>query len=162
MVSRRRWITISGMAASLVGLICLAPAPGDAAVTCAYTAATKTVRVSVAGDVATIVRSATAIQMNGSPCGSASVDNTTHIQFTGSASGDVVAIDLGGGPFVNPNLPGDIPISVKLGSAFDSFTITGSATTDSIRVGDAGINLNAGANSGVDVTLTSVEALSIA
>jgi Ca2+-binding RTX toxin-like protein len=161
MASRTRSIRTSAMAASLVGLICLSPAPGYAAATCAYTAATNSVRVSVAGDFATIVRSGTAIEMNGSPCGSASVDNTNRIDLIGNAGDDFAGIDLSGGPFVNPSLPGDIPISVKLGSSVDSLSITGSANADSIRVGDGGINLNAGADSGVDVTLTSVEELSI-
>lgn len=135
MTTRVRSTAMSGMAVALLWLFCTSPAPGDAAVTCTYTAATKTVEVSVVGDVATIVRSGAAIEMDGMPCGSASVDNTVQIDVTGSASGENVGVDLGGGWFVNPNLPGDIPISVKLGSSFDSFAITGSATPDSILVG---------------------------
>ena len=116
-----------------------------------------------ASSFGTLVRSGDAIDFNGSVCQTATVLNTDQITVHGSVSPSSVIIDLSGGPFTNPNLPGDIPIAVDLGaSTGDEVEIVGSANADSIRLGTAGINLDASSTTGVDVTLANVERFAVA
>ena len=127
---------------------------------CSYDAATRTVAITLnlpPGEAATVARTGNAIGLNGSPCGSSTVGNTIGIDVTGTTGADILTIDLGGGPFIVPTTSADIRFSVDLGPDADELAITGSAGTDDIRVGSSGIDLDAGAATGADVTFTNVE-----
>jgi Ca2+-binding RTX toxin-like protein len=108
------------------------------------------------GDSATIVLSGTALDVNGSQCGTATVTNTDTVTVAGNTGSESVTVDLGGGPFTNGN--GDITFALTMGTngpAGDSFTVDGAPTADDIVFGANGVDLT---NDGsVDVTSTGVE-----
>jgi Ca2+-binding RTX toxin-like protein len=145
---------------ALVVVVWLAWGSGSALAassTCTYNTATRTVAVDLES-YGVLVRAGNAIDFNGSPCGTATVMNTDQIIVRASGSADEIVIDLSAGPFSNPNLPGDIPIAVNMSALPENgVEIVGSANPDSIRLGTAGINLNADSGPGVDVTLANVE-----
>ena len=155
---------MGGVMGGLVAIACPAWGPGSAAATststCTYTSAARTVAVTLASFRGTLIRAGNAIDFDGAPCGSATVSNTDRITVTATVLGEMI-IDLRGGPFVNPNLPGEIPMSVDLGPTPGDLTIVGSAGADSIRFGTGGINLDAGSHGGVDVTVVSVQRFAV-
>jgi len=108
------------------------------------------------GDSATIVLSGTALDVNGSQGGTATVTNTDTVTVAGNTGSESVTVDLGGGPFTNGN--GDITFALTMGTngpAGDSFTVDGAPTADDIVFGANGVDLT---NDGsVDVTSTGVE-----
>src|SRR5205085_673191 len=114
----RSWI--GGLAATLVAVVGVSWGAGSSAAvaTCTYTATTQTVAVTLtAGAPGALVRAGDAIDLDGSPCQTATVLNTEQITVLGSEFTDSATIDLSGGLFSNPNLPGDIPIRVDLGAS---------------------------------------------
>src|SRR5436190_9717431 len=92
-----RMATLAVAATLFIALAMTAPA-AHAAVSC--TKQGTTVRVTLgAGDAAGIARSGDAIHVNGSACGTATVNNIDRIAVTGSTGNEKVTIDLSGGQF---------------------------------------------------------------
>jgi Ca2+-binding RTX toxin-like protein len=122
----------------------------------------------VHGETAVVQRAGSAIEVNGSPCGAASVNNTNSVRFGIELGGDVnVMISLRGGPFA-PGLTDETGSSDEIefvanldGSGApttaDGVVIQGSSGGDRIRMGNQAqlggqslINLNADESDGVD------------
>ncbi len=143
--------------------------PAGAAAVCAFDPVSGIVTVTLAAsESATITRITDSIALDGAPCDVATVTTTDTIQVTGTGPGDEVTIDLSGGAFA----PGktaeadggdsEIEFVVDLGSGtpIGKVHILGSAGSDSITIGDGGVNLNAAEAVGdADVTFTNPVAL---
>jgi Ca2+-binding RTX toxin-like protein len=163
----RRHASLPSTAAALVlvalGTLTLSALPASAQATCSFDEPTGALSVTLAGSgAATLGRSGTTITLDGTACGTATVNNTETINVTGPGSGDDLTIDLAGGPFA-PGLTtetdgGDpeIEFNVDLGSGTPSgiLRIAGSDVADNFTLGAAGVNLNASEAAGdADVTI---------
>jgi Ca2+-binding RTX toxin-like protein len=126
----------------------LVPVTAQAATTCSFAAGTATITFGAAGDSAAIVRSGSAINVNGAACGAATVNNTTDIAVAGVVTGgESVTVDLTGGPLVTGGTGTtaiDIAVGNLGGAAGDTLTIIGSsaaapagAADDVIAIEDA-------------------------
>lgn len=156
----RSTLRVSLIAFALVGAI---PAPPAwAAPICLFDQMIGRVDVAVAeGDVATIGRAGDAIALDSTPCDTATVSNTETIAVTGTGTPVEVRIDLSGGvlaPGLTTETDGgtsEIEISITLPTGSPTLRITGTAVTDTVVVGSAGINLNADeATPDVDLTIS--------
>ena len=136
------------LAVALTSLFSASPA--NAATGCTFVAPTLTVTIDP-GASATLSRSGSAIQLNGSSCGAATVTNTDTIVVTGAAGAETLTLQLVLGPFA----PGaaaeatgaaEIEFEVDLGTqpagARDRIVLQGTGGNDVYRLGSAGGNLN--------------------
>jgi RTX calcium-binding nonapeptide repeat (4 copies) len=168
MSMRSRLITLG----ALVGAA-IAPGAAHAATTCGYNLFNGDVDIymSVAGDSAKIDNSGGAIRVNGTQCGIALTGYTDAILVHDvSGGGTTLAVDLSGGqlaPGLNPK-QGDpsptIPIYYDAGAGSDTFEVFGSPQDETIHVGSALVNLDAGAEAqapDADVNLQSVEIVDV-
>src|SRR4029079_2600915 len=97
---------------TLIGLALLGaallPGAAHAATSCGYDSTFHTVQITMTanGDGGVLGRSGTAITFKGTPCGLATVNNTSKIVWDDNSTGDTVAaLELGGGqlgPGSNP------------------------------------------------------------
>lgn len=167
-MTRTRSLTVLvALAAAALAFGAAAPL-ARAAVTCTFSAGTATVNMAP-GDSATVQRFGSAIQVNNTTCGAATVTTTTAISINGSAgsAGEVVTINLGGGPFTQGGVNPDIQFNVSLAGAQNSLRVIGAATNDAIALGRTGggteqINLNAsGGNTSADVSMTGVASMQV-
>jgi Ca2+-binding RTX toxin-like protein len=154
--------------ALFVGLLASA-APAGAAVTCAYTSgnARVTVTMGAALDSATVQRSGKKITVSGTggltgQCGAATVNNTNaiYVSAPGAFQQQTLLVNLSGGRFG----PGktheasgisEIEFHVDLGISTDEVDVYGGPNADTLRLGTAGVNLNADGD--VDIVPTGVE-----
>jgi Ca2+-binding RTX toxin-like protein len=145
-MSRRTWMLIA-VAATTFGI---AAAPAHATVSCAFTAPTVNVTLGD-GDTAAIKRNGSAISVNGTNCGTATVTNTAMIAVAGSAGQNTVVVDLSGGqlaPGLGTEATGTAEIEIELnlssnpGASPDTVTVQGTTGADTVRLGSGGINLN--------------------
>ena len=83
----------------IAALLIQGPATAGAAVGCSFVGGTAAVTVSAPNEAATISRSpGGSIVIGGSPCGTATVTNTSKVTVTGALGGQVARIDsLSGG-----------------------------------------------------------------
>lgn len=157
----RAWAAAVGLGLGIVGL---ATPSALAAAGCAFDEPTATVQISLSGGAAAVLgRNAAAITVDGTPCGTATVNNADTILVTGSGAGqpDDFTVDLAGGPFAPGSAPEtdggepEIEISVDLPGG-GLVQVQGGAEADVITFGAAGANLNADESVGdADLTLTS-------
>ncbi len=150
-------ILLGGLAAVALGVAGRA----QAAVSCSYSSTTHNATVSAPlnGDYVTIVRSGTAINVNGADCGAATVSNTASIIVNGGTGRQNLAIDFSGGGFA-PGFGADtglneIEFKAALGIGSDKLILNGANTAEKFRAGSAGVNYNGDAdqdiqNLGVD------------
>ena len=142
------WPLVLALAAAFTFLFSVTPA--NAATVCTFVPPTLTVRIDP-GASATLSRSGTAIQLNGSSCGTATVTNADTIVVTGAAGAETLTLQLALGPFA----PGaaaeatgaaEIELEVDLGTqpagARDRIVLQGTGGNDVYRLGSAGGNLN--------------------
>ena len=114
---------------------------------CAYDAATRTVTATLApGQAGTLVVSGGAIHFGSTPvaCGTATTANTDTVTVNGGAGSlESLTIDLSGGDFAPGATPesgsSEIEISVLLGDPTDAIVVRGTAGSDSIAIGTAGV-----------------------
>jgi Ca2+-binding RTX toxin-like protein len=151
---RSRLITLAVLVTAAV-----APGAAHAATTCSYGPISHQVSVDMtaAGDAAKVSRSGSAIQVNDTACGVATVNNTDAIVWNDkSAGGTTAVLDLSAG-----QLGSTIGMTYNAGAGDDTFDVWGSPQDDSIRIGSDGldsyVNLDAAAFPTADVDLTSVE-----
>ncbi|HEX5951412.1 MAG TPA: calcium-binding protein [Actinomycetota bacterium] len=158
----RARVSVPRAAAAALGLALLAlglTGPvAFAAATCSFAGGTVTVTLTD-GATATLVRQGDAIALDGSPCDTASVNDTDDVIVTGSASNpDDFTIDLSGGAFAPGQTDEDgdsdeIEFAVDL-PAGGTLRISGREDGDRLTVGSDGANLNVGeATNDVDVVL---------
>jgi Ca2+-binding RTX toxin-like protein len=154
----RRPRTRSIGTSALLGVLCVLASmpPAIAAPTaCVFDDTTDTATVTVGdGLVATVSRNGDAIEVDGVPCETATVNSTDVLEVaTPAVSVETVAIDLSGGAFV----PGatdegdgssEIEIDIQLGGAaigtHDQVHIIGTAGADMFTADGFAANLNAG------------------
>lgn len=143
--------------------VALVPAAAQAT-TCTFTAATKTMRVTVTESAAVGRTAAGALTSGGAPCGAARVDNTDAIAIVPAATGwnRTATVDLGTGPLgpgATPEATGtsEIELSVALGGGDTELAVLGSPAADAIRFGTLGATLNRDADA--DLTYSGVKAL---
>ena len=160
-VFRRLLIAVPLVAASLA-----LPASASAAATCSFDAAAAklTIGMSSSGDTALRKASTGAILVDGVACG-ATVTNTDTIEATGASGPQRLVIDLAGGQLApgktaEPGASAEIEIVVdgatgSEGPSGDEVLVKGTNSANTLRVGAAGILLNA--DTDADVTLTRVE-----
>ena len=161
-ISVLRRILIAG---PLVAASLALPASASAAATCSFDAAAAKLTIGMSsGD--TVLRKAIsgAILVDGVACG-ATVTNTDTIQATGASGPQRLVIDLAGGQIApgktaEPGGTAEIEIVVDgatggEGTSGDEVLVKGTDAVNSLRVGAAGISLNA--DTDADVTLTRVE-----
>jgi Ca2+-binding RTX toxin-like protein len=109
-------------------------------------------------DATTLAVAGGAIELDGSACGAATVDNTDTIDVVGSGSGNSFTIDLSGGSFTH-STGGDIAFMVDLGRA-GSLHVHAGPGNDAVTLGEVGINLNAReASPDADVSISHVRLL---
>jgi len=122
-------------------------AHAQSASTCAFDAGAAVVTVTVDGRQAHLAAlpATGAIQLNGVPCGAATVSNTDSIQVNGGAQPDSVSLTGRFEPGLTPELDGasEIEVAVALGDGSDRVTVNLSAannrlvfTSDGIDVGN--------------------------
>ena len=144
-------------------LLILGVAPAGAAISCTYTPGNHTVSIQMTeqGDNANVRVGAGLIQVAGSPCGSATVDNTNTVTATGAAGAQTLTIDQSGGAFVHSSGAGEreIKFTANLSTGRDSVVVVGSPGDDTVRLGTGGINLDGDADK--DVTFGSIENVGI-
>jgi Ca2+-binding RTX toxin-like protein len=106
---------------------------------------------------AAIRRNGSAIAVNGTNCGTATVSNTNSVTVTGAAGRQHLTIDLSGGPFAPSfsNASGELAFAVDLGAGTDRLIINGSGASDTLTLGSSGVNLNNDTDR--DVTVSGVE-----
>src|SRR3954451_6215009 len=142
---------VSAAVAAAVGALVLVPAgSAPAAATCSFDAGTGTLNVVVgpSGDV--LRRSGTALTLDGSPCGAATVTSTDRIQVGGEGTvADLLVADLAGGPFADPGTSAEIPMAVA--ATVDLVRVDGTGGADRFRAGGAGLDLTGDGD--VDATL---------
>jgi hypothetical protein len=159
----RARVSVPRAAAAALGLALLAlglTGPvATAAASCSFAGGTVTVTLTN-GATATLAREGDAIALEGSPCETATVNNTDDIVVDGSASDpDDFTIDLSGGPFEPGAAPEDgdddeIEFAVDLPGGV-TLRISGRDGTDHVTIGAGGANLNAHETTDdVDVVLT--------
>jgi Ca2+-binding RTX toxin-like protein len=158
---RKRLALATAPVVAAVGF--LGAAPAGAAISCTYTPGnhTVTVQMTAQGDNANVRVSAGAILVDGSPCGSATVENTNTVTAAGAAGAQTLTIDESGGAFVHSSGAGEreIKFSANLLTGRDSVVVVGSPGDDIVRLGTGGINLDG--DSDKDVTFGSVENVGI-
>jgi Ca2+-binding RTX toxin-like protein len=120
--------------------------PAQAATMCGFVAPTATVTIDP-GTSAKLVRSGSAIRLNGSACGAATVLNTDTVVVTGAGGAETFTVDLSGGPFAPGASPegsgaSEIELEVDLGAGADKVVLQGTGGDDTYRLGSIGINLN--------------------
>jgi Ca2+-binding RTX toxin-like protein len=149
-----------------VGALALA-APAQAAPTCTYTAATKTLAVTLPGpgDQTKIFHGGNgSIFLSGIACsGSPTISNTNTVNVTGGAGYQAFSISLGNGGFSRTILSfdADIVFNVDLGAGQDSFMPDPSPVVGAhIAFGLLGVNLDA-PDVSRDVTLTNIENIQV-
>jgi Ca2+-binding RTX toxin-like protein len=137
------------MAATTVAALLVA-SPALAVPTCVFDAPTATVTIDVGnGETAAIARSGDAITLDGAPCDVATVTNTDAIVVNGTGIPAEVVIDLSGGEFAPGLTPetdtgnSEIEFTINLPAGSPTVRIVGSAGSDNIVSGAAGLNLNA-------------------
>jgi Ca2+-binding RTX toxin-like protein len=153
---------VLAVTAVLIAVVLSSAGTANAAVSCSYDGThAVSVNMTANADPATIMVNLGAIQVNGSSCGAATVNNTNEIVVTGSAGAQNTAISLAGGDFVHSSGSGELQIkfSLKLSTGTDSLAVLGGTGDDTVRLGTNGINLNA--DSDIDVTLGSVEKIQL-
>jgi Ca2+-binding RTX toxin-like protein len=133
------------------------------AATCDFSNGAVTVDVG-AGETATIGTSASAITLDGTPCSTATVNNTDTIAVTTAAIPNEIAFDLTGGPLgpgLTPEADGsEIEITVNAPNGTPTLRVVGSAGADHIVAGQGGVNLNADETTAdADITITGTPAL---
>jgi Ca2+-binding RTX toxin-like protein len=154
----RRPHTRSIGTSALLGLLCVLASmpPAMAAPTaCVFDEPTGTATVTVGdGLVATVSRDGDAIEVDGVPCETATVNDTDRLEVTTpDVSVETVAIDLSGGPFApGPTDEGDgsseIEIEIQPGGAaigtHDEVHVIGTTGADTFTADGLAANLNAG------------------
>src|SRR5262245_41601214 len=119
-------------------LAALAPGAAHAATTCSYTSfgiPKVTISMTAAGDAAKVSRSGDAIQVNGKPCGGATVYDTNKIIWDDLSGADTTAtVDLSGGPLWG------IDLTYDAGPGTDTFNVWGTDQNDVIRIGSDGLD----------------------
>jgi len=136
-----------------------APGAAHASTLCSYNVISHdvTVTMTAGGDGAAVSRSGSSIDMNGTPCGLATIANTDQILWDDqSGSGTTATVDLSGGQF-GPN----VYFTYDAGVGTDTFNVWGGAQYDRIRIGSDGldgrVNLDAANVPNATVDLQSVE-----
>jgi Ca2+-binding RTX toxin-like protein len=157
----RRVLLVTSLVAAAIAAIGTGTA-GAFTITCAYSAPTQQVTITMAGANAftnVSVGAGGAILDDGVPCDVATLTNTTSIVATADATGGhTFSIDLSGGPFIDPNTSAELHFTVDLGAGpADTFQVQGSSGPDFVVAGANGVNLDANASQTVDVTLTGAE-----
>lgn len=152
--------TIPTLAALVAGVAALAlPATASAAASCSYNPVTHVLVVNANGSSAHIVRSGSAIEVNGSTCGTstlATVFNTKRVRLQGGdGMADAFQVDLGGGNFA-PGYGSDtgspeIEFFAHPGTGVDELLVWGGAGGDHLTAGAGGVALNG--DSDVDLTV---------
>jgi Ca2+-binding RTX toxin-like protein len=144
-------------------LAALAPGAAHASTLCSYNVITHdvTVTMTAGGDAASVSRSGSSIDVNGTPCGLATVANTVHVLWDDQSGADTAAtLDLSGGLF-GPN----IDFTYDAGSGADTFNVWGTPQNDHIRVGSDGLDGHVNADylddPTSDVDLQSVETVDV-
>jgi Ca2+-binding RTX toxin-like protein len=151
--------------AALVLLVALPSAAGAAS--CTHDEASGTVDALVSGETASFsVGLLGQIQLDGIPCEGATVTTTDRISVTGvPGAGEVVVMDLSGGPFepgMTPEAQGRSEIEVAVeagGDPGDLLTIAGTGGPEVIRLGPEGGDLNA--DDDADVTAPGIGSMSV-
>jgi Ca2+-binding RTX toxin-like protein len=158
-----RWASrsIVGLAVLLLAMVGLA-VPAAATVSCSFTAPTVTVTAE-AGDSVVIVRTGSAIHVNGAPCDTAAVTTTDTIAVDTTGVVSSVTIDLSGGPFEpGTTAGGEIKFTVNVPNGAPVLKVIGSSGPDHVVAGAGGINLNANeATPDKDVTITGSPAIEL-
>src|SRR5436190_458834 len=168
MSTRSRLISLAVLATAAA-----APGAAQAATTCSYNSFNHlaTVTTFASGDVASVARSGSAIQVNGVACGAATVTNTDLIEVSDASGGDsTLALDLSGGPLA-PGFTaqfGDPSPTIKItydgNDGNDTFEVFGSSQDDTIHLGASHVNLDVAADQNhadADVDLSEVETADI-
>jgi Ca2+-binding RTX toxin-like protein len=154
----------SWLVALLAGGLLLLPVPAQAVVSCGFSAGTATVTMG-ANDTATLARGgAGQINVNGAPCGAATVLNTDTIVVHGAGGAETLVVDLSGGPFepgatAEGSGVSEIEFSGNLAGGTDNFRITGSSGAENLNFGSFGLNLNG--DDDVDVTIAGAETFTV-
>ena len=126
----------------------------DLTAQCSFVSGTLTLAL-VAGDMALIARGTTgAIEVNGFPCGAATVATLRAIDVTGDAGDQTLLLDYGAGLFARGTSTRAGAI-VALGDGTDGLRLLGSAGADTWTAGAAGFALDGDAF--LDVTASGVE-----
>jgi Ca2+-binding RTX toxin-like protein len=160
-------IRLSLATALTLGLIFL-PATTASGASCSYDAATRTVQITAgANEQAGLIRSGSAIRLNGAPCGGATVANTDTIRVTNpagaSGEGGNLFLDLRGGLFEpgmtdEPGSSDEIEFIIDLGPGRDGIAVFPGDVTHTITAGQSGssnhVNLNAHETDGIDADIT--------
>ena len=147
---------------AVVALLLGAPATGMAALTCTVNAADLEV-FATSGSASTIVRNVNTIEVrdgNGAVActnGPATVTTTDTVIVVDQSAGNFTTsstVDLAGGAFApgatdEPNTSDEVEFEFQ---SMERVDVEGSAGVENLRLGTAGVNLNAGAESGLFVT----------
>ena len=136
-------------------------AHAQSAPTCSFDAGTATVTVTVDGQAATLSVAARAIQLNGTACGSATVDNTDAIAVNGGTRADVVTVSGSYKPGLTPEADGssEIEFTFALGADRDTFKLNGTNKDDFLTFGQGGIDI--GNDGDQDITTNTVEVVRV-
>jgi Ca2+-binding RTX toxin-like protein len=148
---------VAGMGPALA----LSSAHAQSAPTCSFDAGTATLTVTVDGQAATLSVAARAIRLNGTQCGTATVDNTDAIQVNGGNRADVVTVSGSYKPGLTPEADGssEIELTFALGAGRDTFKLNGTSKDDILTFGQGGIDI--GNDGDQDVTTNTVEVLRV-
>jgi Ca2+-binding RTX toxin-like protein len=165
----QRSFGIMTVAAATLGLLAPVTAARTVGGSCSFAAGTASVVLS-SGTSATLLRSGIAVELNGTPCGTATVRNTDLISVTSVDGFAALTLDLSGGAF-SPGATdegdgaSEIEVTVASGSAPGDLVIDGSASGENLRIDEVAhaLNLNADENTpDDDVTMgPRVEVISV-
>ena len=113
------------------------------------------------GDVAWLTVDGTALDVNGIPCGAATVATTTQIRITEGAPGDeTVILDERGGVFGTSASAATGPgVVIALGTGTDAVKYIGTSGADRVVIGAAGLSINSDPR--LDIALAGPAALTV-
>lgn len=140
---KRTLLLVATCALTLAAVgFCMPHAAAGGEETCNYENNKAKVRLLDDGSSAVVSLTGPAITMNGSPCGLATLANTSEINVKDTSNGGSpgIIIDLSGGQFMDAS--GHIPFKIDLRTGTqDLFGVAGSTGDDFITLGSDGANL---------------------
>lgn len=157
---KRRAITLAAVGMAILLPASVASAQGSPS-TCSFNALSGTLTVAVDNNAASLRVVSRAIELNGTQCGTATVDNTDTIEVNGGALADTVSVTGNYRPGRTVEIDGasEIEFSFALGSGRDTVKVNLTNNADVLPFGQGGLDI--GNDGDQDMTTNTVEVIRI-